>query len=199
MKAKTNGVYAANIGSLNLVKNDIYSDSYGVRLAANCLSTGIIENNVKSEKEAVYLNGASSDKNIAKSLLISGNSLDTAGDSVGVRLFYENLDATALTNFRSDGTTVKYRCKGDAMNSYKTVSGELSLDSVTLETSDGVDTLVIKPAAKVSGYRILRGDAFLADTSEKTFTAASTGENYTAIPFIVHGNIRFYGIPMTVK
>lgn len=199
VKAKTNGVYAANIGSLNLVKNDIYSDSFGVRLAANCMSTGIIENNVKSEKEAIYLNGASSNKNIAKSLLISGNSLDTGGDYAGVRLFYENLDATALTNFRSDGTAVRYRCKGDAMNSYKTVSGELSLDSVTLETSDGVDNLVIKPAAKVSGYRILRGDAFLADISEKNFTAASTGENYTVIPFIVHGNIRFYGIPMTVK
>ena len=65
-------------------------------------------------------------------------------------LFYENLDATALTNFRSDGTAVRYRCKGDAMNSYKTVSGELSLDSVTLETSDGVDNLVIKPASPSS-------------------------------------------------
>lgn len=197
--AKSNGVFLNNVNSAVFSDNVIDSSGYGIRLSADCLSTSITENNIRSNNENIYLNGSASALTDRKTLLISGNSFNTSDDKAEVKVVYDNVDLKAYTNFRSDGSEVLYRVKPNTDSRYTNLYGELTLDNLTKETTDDGDVLTYSSPDKGVNYSIERGEELLSDTTEQTFTApAAEAAVYTVTPFMPCGIITVFGIPMTV-
>ncbi|MBR2108430.1 MAG: right-handed parallel beta-helix repeat-containing protein [Ruminococcus sp.] len=194
-------VYLKSTNSVCLKNNNINSNLYGVCISKNNYSTDIIDNNIDSADECVYYNGASSsDKSNAKTLNITGNSLNCPASKAAVRVVYDNITASIHSNNRADAGMPFYRFKGDGEKSYRKLYEDMTIDNLTLDTTDEVKKLSWNSASAASGCQVYLGEEFFGNVEAGECTLDSyNGEKITVIPYKIYGNITLLGVPMSVE
>lgn len=198
---KQYGVYLKTTDKINLNDNTVNSSLYGVRLDKDCYSCDINSNTVNSDDECVYYSGSSSsDKSVIKSLSVTGNTLNCPADKAGVRVVYDNVYSTIHSNNRLDQAVPYYRFKGDNETKYRRQTGDMKINSLSVNINDGVTEINWSSVSKPDGCLLYSGDDFIGEY-KGTGCVLETfeGQSVTAVPYKAYGNITHLGVPMTVS
>lgn len=196
-----NAVYLKSTSSVCLKNNNLSSNLYGIRIDKNNYSTDIIGNNIDSADECIYYNGsASTDKSIAKILNITGNSLNCPTTKAAVRVVYDNITANIHSNNRADAGAPFYRFKGDGETSYRKQYEDMTIDNLTLDTTEEVNKLSWSSSSNPNGYQVYLGEELLGNVdAPECILDSYNGQKVTVIPYKTYGNITLLGVPMSVE
>lgn len=199
--AKSNSVYLKACDNFSMTENTLTSELYGVRIENDCSSVTMSGNTVNSSDECVYYNGSTSrDKETSKLLKVTGNILNCPASSAAVRVVYDNTEAEIHSNTRSDGAAPVYRFKGDGESKYRFLTGDMNLDNLALEETDGGTLVNWTTSSKPDGYRVYLGENYLCSVSVTECVISDyNGESVTVVPYKTYGNITHLGVPMTVS